>query len=557
MKQCYIFPVVIAVVAIVVYARILPHEHVLDDEALIPHQSALHDPFDIATIFGGRYWGDLRQQDTLYRPLTIWTLAWNNWVNTQLGLPGPHPVVYRVTSVLLHAGVCVLVFVFARRLGGGIHAGLWAGLLFAVLPIHTEAVACAVNRSEMLALGFGLGFLILFQSCRLLAALCLFGALLSKESAILFVPVAVWYLLTVQKKSERFSFWYGVYIAVLLVWWTLRTSAIGDGLQAVVFLDNPLVVTSVGDRLLTALRIQWHYLFLQVVPMDLSSDYSYAQIPIVQSVWNLNIWLFAGVLIGGGWIAYRMRKTHPLIPFLYGAYVILFGLTSNLFFPIGTIMGERLAYAPSLALCILGGWGVTHFSENKMWWLGGTLVVIYAGVAIHRLSVWQEPATFYPAQVAFAPNSAKAHYAVAHEVYQPAGELDRAIQHYERAVEIFPKYPDAWNNLGVAKKDRGNIAEAIAAYEQALIWHDKYVPARVNLGQAFQNLGAFGKAQEVYVQALEIDSTHAIAGNNLAILYAQAGQIEMARLLFERVLRHHPDYESARKNHQLLLDNHP
>ncbi len=126
---------VIVVVTLVVYGRIVTHEHVLDDRALIPHQKVLDTPFDMADIFLGRYWGDLRQQDTLYRPLTIWSLALNRWENTVLGVSGDHPFVYRITSVLLHAGVSVLMFVFARWLGLSDAVSFLGGMLFAVFAV--------------------------------------------------------------------------------------------------------------------------------------------------------------------------------------------------------------------------------------------------------------------------------------------------------------------------------------------------------------------------------------------------------------------------------------
>lgn len=88
---------IIALAAIVIYAPIVTYEHVLDDDALIPNHPVLQTPFDVGEILLGRYWGELRLQDTLYRPLTIWTLAFNYWVNTLIGLSGDHPTVYRVT----------------------------------------------------------------------------------------------------------------------------------------------------------------------------------------------------------------------------------------------------------------------------------------------------------------------------------------------------------------------------------------------------------------------------------------------------------------------------
>jgi protein O-mannosyl-transferase len=553
LNRVYVF--VIAVVALALYARVVTHEHVLDDQVMIPNQPVLQAPFDVKQVMLARYWEGLRTQDTLYRPVTIWTLAMNHWANTLVGLPGDHPVVYRVASVLLHAGVSVLVFVFARWLGLTPNVGLWAGLLFAVLPIHTEAVAAAVNRSEILALGFGLCFLMLFQTRWLWAGLCLFLALLSKESALLFLPVAGWYALTVRRSFDRFLFWPMIgYFCVVVLWWMLRSVVIGDTLQAVVMLDNPMVMASVGERILTALAVQWQYVFLQVIPFGLSSDYSFNQIPLVQSIWTLDVWFLVAIVVLAGWWAWRVRHTHAVVPFIFGTYVLLLGLTSNVLFPVGTVMGERLVYAPSMCLCVLGGWGIASVSRNWVWWIGGVLVVIYGAVTVTRLGVWENAQTFYTAQVVSAPQSAKAHYAVAHEVYQPASEWDRAVEHYERAIKILPNYPDAWNNLGVIKKDQGDLQGALTAYETALKWHLGHVAARVNMGQVFQTLGEDQKAIDAYVVALEGDSTHAIAGNNLAILYAQHGQADSARVFFERVLRHHPNYVPAQNNYQLFLN---
>lgn len=551
MVRIYVF--VIFVVTLVVYGRIVTHEHVLDDRALIPHRKVLNTPFDMADIFFGKYWGDLRQQDTLYRPLTIWSLALNRWVNSVWGVSGDHPFVYRITSVLLQAGVSVMVFVFARWLGLSDAVSFFGGMFFAVLPIHTEAVAAAVNRSEILALGFGLGFLMLWQTRWVWAALCLFGGLLCKESAVLFLPVAVWYAVVMKTTTRLFDVRNLVYVGVVLVWWAMRSVAIGDGLQAVVMIDNPLVMASVGERVLTALAIQWKYLFLQVIPIGLSADYSYNQIPVIQSFLSGEVLLFLGVVVLGIGLSWRFWHTEPVVPFLLGIYVLLFGLTSNVFFPIGTIMGERLAYSPSLSVCVLGGWCLAILPRVWMWRLGGVLLVIYAGITWQRLGVWENAYTFYVAQVEASPQSAKAHYAVAHEVYQPAEQFEQAKAHYERAVEILPNYPDAWNNLGVLKKDHGLLAEAIADYETALKWHADHVAARVNLGQAFQTMGNAQLAIEAYERALKVDSTHAVACNNLAILYAMAGNDEAAKVLFERVLRVHPDYLPAKKNYQLFL----
>ena len=66
------------------------------------------------------------------------------------------PFGYHLVNVLGHAGVSALVVVFAQRFGLALRTAALAGALFAVHPIHTEVVANAVGRAEILAAALAL-----------------------------------------------------------------------------------------------------------------------------------------------------------------------------------------------------------------------------------------------------------------------------------------------------------------------------------------------------------------------------------------------------------------
>ena len=61
------------------------------------------------------------------------------------------------------------------------------------------------------------------------------------------------------------------------------------------------------------------------------------------------------------------------------------------------------------------------------------------------------------------------------------GEVDEAIGHYRKALEVQPDYAEAHNSLAAALAGRGQIAEAIAHYRKALEIKPDYVDARRNL----------------------------------------------------------------------------
>ena len=58
--------------------------------------------------------------------------------------------------------------------------------------------------------------------------------------------------------------------------------------------------------------------------------------------------------------------------------------------------------------------------------------------------------------------------------------FDAAIDNFERAVALKPKFVDAFNNMGNAYRDTGNIAAAIAAYVAALNVNPAYAAAHFN-----------------------------------------------------------------------------
>ena len=93
-----------------------------------------------------------------------------------------------------------LLYRFSRAVGLSYWPALVVALLFAVHPIHSEAVAAIVGRAELLSALFGLCFLLLHQRRRLwpVGALFFFLALCSKESGVAFLPLALWMDLTTE-----------------------------------------------------------------------------------------------------------------------------------------------------------------------------------------------------------------------------------------------------------------------------------------------------------------------------------------------------------------------
>ena len=134
-----------------------------------------------------------RHRDRLYRPLTLFTVALN------YAFGGLHPSGFHAVNVTLHAIVCLLVWLVVQRLFGDAAVSSCAALLFAVHPVHSEAVANVVGRAEILAALFMLlGLLVLLPVRRVPswsrvagAAVLFLAALFSKETAVCYFPVVL------------------------------------------------------------------------------------------------------------------------------------------------------------------------------------------------------------------------------------------------------------------------------------------------------------------------------------------------------------------------------
>lgn len=98
-------------------------------------------------IFRNDFWGTPLSSSNShgsYRPLCTISFRLNHWIS------GFHPFGYHLTNVILHAVATILVLQTARVLLPG-KAPTVAASLFAVHPIHVEAVAGIVGRADVLA----------------------------------------------------------------------------------------------------------------------------------------------------------------------------------------------------------------------------------------------------------------------------------------------------------------------------------------------------------------------------------------------------------------------
>lgn len=112
---------------------------------------------------------------------------------------------------------------------------------------------------------------------------------------------------------------------------------------------------------------------------------------------------------------------------------------------------------------------------------------------------------------------------------------EKAVFHFEKALEILPELKDVQEPLGTAYLRANRPVEAVRHLEKALLEEDHFT-TRSNLGIAYMQSGNLEKAEETLLAALEQRPEHPGAHKNLALLYREKDEPEKAIRFFENYL---------------------
>lgn len=416
----------------------------------------------------------LRESATgpVYRPLTMLSYALNAMVS-------PAPWSLHLGNILLHVVATIVAFDLTRVLVRSTPTAVATALLFAVHPVHTEAVASIAGRAEILAALFvllALSALVRAErnpSWRAVSLIAFVLGTLSKENAYATIPLAallmVW---TTPLDLGRLARRLLPYVVVGMACLALRRAAVGafGAIEPTPFIDNPLVYTGIGSRIATAVVVLFEYLSVLAAPIRLSADESFNQVPVVVSVLDPRLIAALGVfaLVGGALLAARRRLPVPGLGVLF--FLAAMAVTSNVLFPIGTIKAERLLYLPSFGVCLAAGWLLRRWTGRR--WsprmaAAALGLLVLAGRTWLRNDDWHDDFTLFTRTAVTSPMSARAQ-ANAAAVYGQAGRLDLAEQHFRAAYAIAPQFAPAAMGLAQVADARGQRDEALRWYEEAV-----------------------------------------------------------------------------------------
>jgi tetratricopeptide (TPR) repeat protein len=114
-------------------------------------------------------------------------------------------------------------------------------------------------------------------------------------------------------------------------------------------------------------------------------------------------------------------------------------------------------------------------------------------------------------------------------------DFEKAKKHLEKATEIYPKYAEAFNDLGVLAMNTGDAETGKLQFEKAIAADPEYAAAFVNLSKIKMQQKDFVGGEEIASKAVSLDPMNAEAISLLAFFQLQAGKLEAAIAAAERV----------------------
>ncbi len=549
--------------ALAVYSRSLFCGFLRDDFPQIVNNPQVQSWQYLSQILTSHLWNHMALYHTrFYRPLfSLWMLV----IHT---LGGLSPWFWHLSSILLHVACTYLVYRLSQRLiGSEVGAGV-AALLFAVHPIHLDAVTWVSASNELLLSLLLLGAMLVLLAPRergdrwpiLLSAVLYFTSLFAKETGVALIVLLIamaWMRLQDRESnwSRNFLLASSLYVAATGAYLIIRWSVMhvvgvekGEHSWRQVFFSSPSILL--------------FYLRKLIVPVGLSGGY----VNPVHASLTMAFWLpLAAMLLFVllmTWLAFRRSRV-----FGFSAALILLPLLPALaairLYPQGDMTHDHYLYLPSVGLCLLAGALAPSMLEATRNARAARIasasilalvLVVFSVLTFAQQRFFNNDVVFLQRQIDVNPANSFA-YGSLGNVYMSQGKTDLALKNYRIASDLAPD--DLRISLFLVRGLFGDqqYTEAEGILNRLTLRKDldanKQNELRLSLANVEISLGKLEAALQLLQQVEQADANFPELHWALGVLYQRQGQIPLAQAQFEEEYQLTGDKEAQRKSAML------
>jgi protein O-mannosyl-transferase len=584
-KRLYAF--LLFIFAIILYGNTIPNDYSLDDNLVVYNHPLVEKGFSaVPQIFTSHY-RQAENNEYGYRPITMVTFAIEN------EFFGQDPHISHFINILLYALLLLLLLQLLKRLFPNVPRIVlfFIMLLFAAHPLHTEVVASLKNREELLCFIFGIvavsSFIRFYTSeipikrilHGLMTIIFLALSILSKQTGLVFcflIPLVLlqFYLPPVNNIKNIFSdkanlkkyFFFLLFSTLVIILgyliYKVPEIALPSENKPVFGFENPLFIDhSLYSRVSLGFMSLLFYLKLIFIPYPLCFYYGFDVVPL-NKIYDYRI-IFSFIVHAAGFIyAIVNFYRNKIISFAILFYLLGIIMFTNWFLPIPGIIGERLVFVSSFGFCIATGYFIYYIFNRKnnfnkkseinkaTYVVLFSLIIVYSVISISRNFSWKDHLTLYKADIAKLDNSAKANCMLADElmrkIYQRTdmkaakpdnSDIEKALNYYKRAVEIYPEYTSVYNNIGTIYFNFYKDYKSAIPYLRKAVYYDStYKPAYYNLALSYKAAGNSDSSAYYYSYAYRYDSSNVLLISEYANLENENGNFNKALLLNKKIM---------------------
>jgi tetratricopeptide (TPR) repeat protein len=296
------------------------------------------------------------------------------------------------------------------------------------------------------------------------------------------------------------------------------------------------------------------YLGQMFYPGGLAVIYPFPQkgLPLPEVV--LALALLAGISAGA--LALRQRRPYLVVGWLWylGMLVPMIGMVHT-----GSVArADRFTYLAQIGVYIMLAWAAWDLTISRRYGrrilgVGALSVIVVLMVCTWKqTSYWRNSESLWTRTLACTSDNSLAHMDLGLTLTLQ-GRLDEAIEHFQKALETHPGYPEDHNNLGVALLRKGQVDEAVVHFQKALEIRPDYAEFHNDLGIALVQKGQVDEAMAHYQRAIQLKPDFADAHGNLANILAKKGQFAEAIVQYQQAIQLNPDYAEAHYNLGVVL----
>lgn len=565
---------VIVAVIFVAYFNSLGNGFVGDDNGFVKENLSIRDTANIPSYFfspktlaaADSEWGTI-----IYRPLRTASYA------IDYSLYELRPEGYHVTNMLMHMAACVTLYFLVMALFSTRSVALLSALIFALHPVHIEAVSWIASRADIM--GFLLLNLSLITYIRYTKA--------TDKKALLVISLALSFLSYIAK--ETMVSLPGLVIAYDYavggrrpVKETIRKNLPAWVLFAFVcfvYMAFRLYITgrmstnqgwwggSVYSNFLMMAEATATYIRLMVLPYNFTFHYLIAPVHTVFDAGVLVSLAVIAATVGAiVWAHLRNRMVFFLLLWFYLALVPIANIVPISF----SMMAERYIYMASAGPIIAAGYGLVLLYRraaraNALYprVVGAAIAVgllVFIVMIIDRNRDYADEFTFYSSAVAVSPASPPSNKGLADE-YSRRKEYARAIEYYEKAIAADPGYVEALLGEALVYKETGELGRALALAVRAARVDESVGGGRPQspiirfiMGNIYREMGDLERARMEWEKAVQLNPEYSEAYNHLGNYYQVSGDYRKALAMYERSMEINPFNAETNYNAALLYE---